>query len=78
MQDLLEETRQKLRSEGWGKDAIKSALDYAVRWSEGNARIAAAGDQKLAQRLTLNYLPRGIRQAREWLISSKARWNPHD
>ena len=76
MQDLLEKTRQELRSEGWGEDVIKFALDYAVRWAQGNARVGAAGDQELEQRLTLNYLPHGVKQARQWLIRSRAQWNP--
>ena len=68
MEELLEKARQELRSEAWEEDVIKFALNYALRWAEGNARVGAAGDPEIEQMLTLNDLPRGVKQARQSLI----------
>ena len=74
MEDLLARARKELIAEGWMRDQVEAALDYAERWAEGNASVGASGDPALHEKLVRNYLPRGIEQARQWLNRSRARW----
>jgi hypothetical protein len=74
VEDLLEKARRDLVGEGWSREQVEAALDYAERWAEGNAGVAAGGDGRLRETLIRNYLPRGIEQARQWLSRSRSRW----
>ena len=74
MEELLAKARKELITEGWTRDQVDAALDYAERWAEGNASVGAGGDTILHEKLVRNYLPRGIEQAREWLQQSRSHW----
>jgi len=74
VEDLLGKARRDLLAEGWSREQVEAALDYAERWAEGNAGVGAGGDGTLRETLIRNYLPRGIEQARQWLSRSRDRW----
>ena len=57
--DLLGKARRDPLAEGWSREQVEAALDYAERWAEGNAGIGAGGDGRLRETLVRNYPPQG-------------------